>query len=88
MTAARDEHGRIVFDDAETAEAWVGDAPDERAVGCPDCHQVHGDGDALAYCDTGQALPLTNDGRRWRTAPDHLALAHLNNPAATEPSTR
>ena len=77
MIGTVDDQGRIVFDDAEIADAWVGDRPDERAVGCPDCGLVHWDSDALVCCDTGQGLPLVGNGHRWRHAPDHLVMDHL-----------
>ncbi|MEY9930214.1 hypothetical protein ABH926_004856 [Catenulispora sp. GP43] len=73
-----DEYGRIVFADAETTEAWIGDHVDSRAAGCTDCGLVHWDGDALVCCDTGQALPLVSNGHRWLQAPDDLVAEHLH----------
>lgn len=77
MNGSFDGQGRIVFDDAETADAWVGDLPDERAVGCPECGLVHWDAEALVCCDTGQGVPLIDNGHRWLQAPDHLVMDHL-----------
>ena len=77
MIGSFDQFGCIVFDDAETADSWIGDRTDSRAVGCTDCGLVHWDADALVCCDTRQALPLVGDGHRWVQAPDHLVMDHL-----------
>lgn len=77
MIGTLDDQGRIVLSDAETADAWVGDRPDEHAVGCPECGLVHWDADALVCCETGQGLPLVDDGHRWRLAPTHVVMQHL-----------
>ena len=77
MIGTFDDQGRIVLSDAETADAWVGNRPEERAVGCPECGLVHWDADALVCCDTRHGLPLISNGNRWRQAPDQLVMDHL-----------